>query len=221
VSTEPTPRDPALELLDRLRDEARERVGRELDDLRAHLIKCCEHSIERLRKCGFVSLESVTSVVIALTEVAASERDRANRFSNLLKSTEAELESVRATREAQVAEAPEADPRDGGETARRLEQELHDARETASRAAQEQRAELAASRDRLQHLIDAQSLELIELRRVVEKANCGAPAIRPPALDAGRPALSARERLAETLPFDALDAALSATPPVKDWPKAV
>ena len=65
------------------------------------------------------------------------------------------------------------------------------------------------------------SLELIELRRVVEKANCGAPAIRPPALDAGRPALSARERLAETLPFDAIDAALSATPPVKDWPKAV
>ena len=109
MSTEPTPRDPALELLDRLRDEASERVGRELDDLRTHLIKCCEHSIERLRKCGFVSLESVTSVVVALTEVAASERDRANRLSNLLESAESELESV------------QADHRDGGETARRLD----------------------------------------------------------------------------------------------------
>jgi hypothetical protein len=221
VSTEPTPRDPALELLDRLRDEASERVGRELDDLRAHLIKCCEHSIERLRKCGFVSLESVTSVVVALTEVAAGERDRANRLSNLLKSTEAELESVRATREAQVEEAPEADPRDRGEAAVRLEQELHAMRETAARAAEEQRTEFAASRDRLQHVIDAQSLELIELRRALGKANHGAPAVRPPALDAGRPVLSARERLAETLPFDAIDAALSATPPVTDWPKAV
>jgi septal ring factor EnvC (AmiA/AmiB activator) len=204
VSTEPTPRDPALELLDRLRDEASQHVGRELDDLRAHLIKCCEHSIERLRKCGFVSLESVTSVVVALTEVAASERDRANRLSNLLKSTEAELEGVRATREAQVE----------------LEQELQDARETAARAAEAQRAEFATSRNRLQHVIDAQSLELIELRRVLEKANRGAPAVRPPALDAGRPARSPRERLAETLPFDAIDAALSATPPVTDWPRA-
>ena len=185
---------------DRLRDEASQHVGRELDDLRAHLIKCCEHSIERLRKCGFVSLESVTSVVVALTEVAASERDRANRLSNLLKSTEAESAS--------------------GETARRLEQELHDARETATRAAEEQRAAFAASRNRLQHVIDAQSLELIELRRGLEKANGGAPPVRPPALDAGRPALSARERLAETLPFDAIDAALSATPPVTDWPRA-
>jgi DNA repair exonuclease SbcCD ATPase subunit len=211
VSTEPTPRDPALELLDRLRDEASERVGRELDDLRAHLIKCCEHSIERLRKCGFVSLESVTSVVVALTEVAASERDRANRLSNLLESAESELESV------------QADHRDGGETARRLEQELHDARDTATRAAEEQRAQFAASRDRLQHVIDAQSLELMELRRELGKANRGAeaPVARRPALDAGRPALSARERLAETLPFDAIDAALSATPPVTDWPKAV
>ena len=216
MSTEPTPRDPALELLDRLRDEASERVGRELDDLRAHLIKCCEHSIERLRKCGFVSLESVTSVVVALTEVAASERDRANRLSNLLKSTEAELESVRATREAQVEEM-----RDCGDAAVQLEQELHAVRETATRAAEQQRAEFAASRDRLQHVIDAQSLELIELGRVLEKAKRGAPAVRSSALDAGRPALSARERLAETLPFDAIDAALSATPPVTDWPKAV
>lgn len=205
MSTEPTPRDPALELLDRLRDEAGERVGRELDDLRAHLIKCCEHSIERLRKCGFVSLESVTPVVVALTEVAASERDRANRLSNLLKSTEAELGSVRATREAQTE----------------LEQELQDARSAAIRDAEAQRAELAASRDRFQQVIDAQSLELLELRRVLGKANRGAPAVRPPALDAGRPALNARERLAETLPFDAIDAALSATPPVEDWPKAV
>ena len=130
VSTQPTPRDPSLELLDRLRDEASERVGRELDDLRTHLIKCCEHSIERLRKCGFVSLESVTSVVVALTEVAASERDRANRLSNLLESAESELESV------------QADHRDGGETARRLEQELNDARDTATRAAEEERARI-------------------------------------------------------------------------------
>ena len=217
VSTESSPQDPALELLDRLRHEASERVRRELDDLRAHLIKCCEHSIERLRKGGFVSLESVTSIVVAATEVAASERDRANRLSNLLKSAEAELGSIRAAREAQNAGVAS----DDGETARRLEQELQDARETATRAAGEQRAAFAASRDRLQHVIDAQSLELIELRRVLEKANGGAPAVRPPALDAGRPALSARERLAETLPFDAIDAALSATPPVTDWPKAV
>lgn len=217
MSTESTPRDPALELLDRLRDEASERVGRELDDLRAHLIKCCEHSIERLRKCGFVSVEAVTSVVVALTEVAASERDRANRLSNLLRSAEAELESVRAARQTQIAGEPQADPRDGDETTRRLEQELHDARETG----EVQRAEFSASRDRLQHVIDAQSLELIELRRMLGKANHGAPAVRPPTLDAGRPALSARERLAETLPFDAIDAALSATPPVTDWPKAV
>ncbi len=221
MSTESSPQDPALELLDRLRDEASQRVGRELDDLRAHLIKCCEHSIDRLRKGGFVSLESVTSIVVAATEVAASERDRANHLANLLKSTEAELESVRAVRQTRMAGEPEADPLDWDETARRLEQELHDARETATRAAEEQRAAFAASRDRLQHVIDAQSLELIELRRVLEKVNHGALAIRPPALDAGRPVLTARERLAETLPFDAIDAALSATPPVTDWPKAV
>ena len=201
MSTEPTPRDPALELLDRLRDEASERVGRELDDLRAHLIKCCEHSIERLRKCGFVSLESVTSVVVALTEVAASERDRANRLSNLLKSAEAELESVSVRRDSSRSCMTRVRPRPGPPRNSVLT--------------------FAASRHRLQHVIDAQSLELIELRRVLEKANRGAPAVRPPALDAGRPALSARERLAETLPFDAIDAALSATPPVTDWPKAV
>ena len=198
MSTEPTTRDPALELLDRLRDEASQheaalakaldRVSAALDEMRAKVVQL-----------------PPDSVVVALTEAAASERDRANRFSNLLKSTEAELKSVRATREAQVE----------------LEQELHDARETAARAAEEQRAGFAASRDRLQHVIDAQSLELIELRRVLGKANHGAPAVRLPALDAGRPALSARERLAETLPFDAIDAALSATPPVADWPEAV
>ena len=137
----------------------------------------------------------------------------------MLKSAEAELESIRAAREAQNAGV--ADFRDCGETALRLEPELHATRETATRAAEKQRAEIAASRHRLQHVIDAQSLELIELRHVLEKANGGAPAVRPPALDAGRPVLSARERLAETLPFDAIDAALSATPPVTDWPKAV
>ena len=50
----------------------------------------------------------------------------------------------------------------------------------------------------------------MELRQELGKANRGAeaPVARRPALDAGRPALSARERLAETLPFDAIDAAL-------------
>jgi hypothetical protein len=228
VSTESSPRDPALELLDRLRDEASERVGRELDDLRAHLIKCCEHSIERLRQCGFVSLESVTSVVVALTEVASSERDRANRLGALLKSTEAELESVRA-HQLQIEAAPKAEPRERSEMAIHLEKELEAARTNATRAAEEQRAKFAASRDRLQDVIDAQSLELIELRRQLEKANRGSqaaagsqpPAVKRPTLDAGRPVQSARERLAETLPFDAIDAALSATPPVNDWPKAV
>jgi hypothetical protein len=223
VSAESSPHDPALELLDRLRHEASERVGRELDDLRAHLIKCCEHSIERLRQCGFVSLESVTSVVVALTEVAASERERANRLGTLLKSSEAELESVRAGCQPQIDEILEAEPRERSEMAIHLEKELAAARVHADRTAEEQRAEFAASRDRLQHVIDAQSLELIELRRELEKANRGAqaPATRRPALDAGRPVQSARERLAETLPFDAIDAALSATPPVTDWPKAV
>ena len=235
MSTESSPRDPALELLERLRHEASERVGRELDDLRAHLIKCCEHSIERLRQCGFVSLESVTSVVVALTEVASSERDRANRLGALLKSTEAELESVRAGHQSQIEAAPEAEPRGRSEMAIHLEKELDAARTNATRAAEEQRAEFAASRARLQHVIDAQSLELIELRRELEKANRGTqapagtqppagpqpPTVKLPTLDAGRPAQSARERLAETLPFDAIDAALSATPPVNDWPKAV
>jgi hypothetical protein len=223
VSTESSPRDPALELLDRLRDEASDRVGRELDDLRAHLIKCCEHSIDRIRKGGFVSLESVTSVVVALTEVAASERERANRLGHLLKSAEAELEGVRAgSPPPLVEEELESASAERSEMSVHLEKELHAAREAAARAAEDQRAELAASRDRLQHVIDAQSLELIELRRELEKATRGLQAsVVRPALDAGRPLQSARERLAETLPFDAIDAALSATPPVTDWPKAV
>lgn len=235
MSIESSPQDPALDLLERLRHEASERVGRELDDLRAHLIKCCEHSIERLRECGFVSLESVTSVVVALTEVAAGERERANRLGALLKSTEAELESVRAASQPPIETVSQLEPPERSEMAIHLEKELEAARAHAVRSAVEQRAEFAVSRDRLQHVIDVQSLELIELRRELEKANRGtrAPAApQPPVgtqphagtrptLDAGRPAQSARERLAETLPFDAIDAALSATPPVSDWPKAV
>ena len=168
----------------------------------------------------------MTSVVVALTEVAASERERANRLGTLLKSTEAELESLRAGSQLKIEADPEAAPPERSEMAIHLEKELDAARANAVRAADEQQAEFAASRDRLQHVIDAQSLELIELRRELEKANRGAqppqpPVARRPPLDAGRPAQTARERLAETLPFDAIDAALSATPPVNDWPKAV
>ena len=109
MATESSPLDPSLELLDRLRDEASERVGRELDDLRAHLIKCCEHSIERLRDCGFVSLESVTPVVEALAGMAASERERANHLDNLLRSTETELEGLRAEHQALTDSSRQAD----------------------------------------------------------------------------------------------------------------
>jgi Skp family chaperone for outer membrane proteins len=210
-------RDPALELLENLGQAASERVGRELDDLRAHLIKCCEHTIERLRKGGFVALESVTPVVDALTAVAASERDRANHLASLLKSAEAELESLRAACQSQR----ETDDRDRRETTARLEQELQDAREGAVKAADEKHAELTASRHHFQRIIDAQSLQLVELKRQLEKPNNGVAPLARPSLEAGRPLPSVRERLAETLPFDAIDAALSATPPVSEWPKAV
>jgi predicted nucleic acid-binding Zn-ribbon protein len=216
VATKSSPLDPSLELLDRLRDEASERVGRELDDLRAHLIKCCEHSIERLRDCGFVSLESVTPVVEALAGMAASERERANHLDNLLRSTETELDGLRAEHQAR-----QADTVDCREVAIRLERELDQAREAAAKAADDSAAELVASRTRFQQVVDTQSLELVRLKRELEQANRGDRLAGRPALDAGRGPLTARERLAETLPFEAIDAALSATPPVAEWPKAV
>ena len=220
MSTTPAHPDPALELLARLRSEASERVARELDDLRAHLIKCCEHSIARLRECGFVSLDSVTPIVEALTGVAASERERANHLASLLKSTETELEMVRAECQAQAEAARQADAVDPQMTVR-LEDELDDRSDAANGAAKDQTEELAASRTRFQQLIDAQSLELVRLKRELEQANRAARVNGLPALDAGRAPLTPRERLAETLPFDTIDAALSATPPVAAWPKAV
>jgi chromosome segregation ATPase len=220
VATESSPLDPSLELLERLRDEASERVGRELDDLRAHLIKCCEHSIERLRDCGFVSLESVTPVVEALAGMAASERERANHLDNLLRATETELEELRAEHQTLTDSAREADT-DCREMATRLERELDHAREAAAKAVDDSAAELVASRTRFQQVIDAQSLELVRLKRELDQANRGDRIAGRPALDAGRGPLTARERLAETLPFEAIDAALSATPPVAEWPKAV
>jgi len=220
VATESSPLDPSLELLERLRDEASERVGRELDDLRAHLIKCCEHSIERLRDCGFVSLESVTPVVEALAGMAASERERANHLDNLLRATETELEGLRAEHQTLTDSAREADT-DCREIATRLERELDHAREAAAKAVDDSAAELVASRTRFQQVIDAQSLELVRLKRELDQANRGYRIAGRPALDAGRGPLTARERLAETLPFEAIDAALSATPPVAEWPKAV
>jgi len=220
VATESSPLDPSLELLERLRDEASERVGRELDDLRAHLIKCCEHSIERLRDCGFVSLESVTPVVEALAGMAASERERANHLDNLLRATETELEGLRAEHQTLTDSAREADT-DCREMATRLERELDHAREAAAKAVDDSVAELVASRTRFQQVIDAQSLELVRLKRELDQANRGDRIAGRPALDAGRGPLTARERLAETLPFEAIDAALSATPPVAEWPKAV
>ena len=220
MATESSPLDPSLELLERLRDEASERVGRELDDLRAHLIKCCEHSIERLRDCGFVSLESVTPVVEALAGMAASERERANHLDNLLRATETELEGLRAEHQTLTDSAREADT-DCREIATRLERELDHAREAAAKAVDDSAAELVASRTRFQQVIDAQSLELVRLKRELDQANRGDRIAGRPALDAGRGPLTARERLAETLPFEAIDAALSATPPVTEWPKAV
>ena len=220
MATESSPLDPSLELLERLRDEASERVGRELDDLRAHLIKCCEHSIERLRDCGFVSLESVTPVVEALAGMAASERERANHLDNLLRATETELEELRAEHQTLTDSAREADTH-CREIATRLERELDHAREAAAKAVDDSAAELVASRTRFQQVIDAQSLELVRLKRELDQANRGDRIAGRPALDAGRGPLTARERLAETLPFEAIDAALSATPPVAEWPKAV
>ena len=70
-------------------------------------------------------------------------------------------------------------------------------------------------------MIDAQSLELVRLKKELEQANRGDQLAGRPALDIGRGPLTARERLAETLPFEAIDAAISATPPVAEWPKAV
>jgi len=221
VATQSSPRDPSLELLERLRDEASERVGRELDDLRAHLIKCCEHSIERLRDCGFVSVESVTPVVEALAGMAASERERANHLDNLLRATETELEGLRAVHQALTDSARQADTVDCSEKAIRLERELDHAREAAAKAAGDSAADLVASRTRFQQVIDAQSLELVRLKKELEQANRGDRLAGRPALDAGRGPLTARERLAETLPFEAIDAALSATPPAAEWPKAV
>lgn len=220
MATQSSPRDPSLELLERLRDEASERVGRELDDLRAHLIKCCEHTIERLRASGFVSVESVTPVVEALAGMAASERERANHLDNLLRSTETELEGLRVEHQA-LTDSRQADTVDCSEMAFRLEQELDHAREAAVKAVDDSAAELMASRTRFQQVIDAQSLELVRLKKQLEQANRGDRLAGRPALDAGRGPLTARERLAETLPFEAIDAALSATPPVAEWPKAV
>lgn len=220
MATQSSPREPSLELLERLRDEASERVGRELDDLRAHLIKCCEHTIERLRASGFVSVESVTPVVEALAGMAASERERANHLDNLLRSTETELEGLRVEHQA-LTDSRQADTVDCSEMAFRLEQELDHAREAAVKAVDDSAAELMASRTRFQQVIDAQSLELVRLKKQLEQANRGDRLAGRPALDAGRGPLTARERLAETLPFEAIDAALSATPPVAEWPKAV
>lgn len=220
MATPSSPREPSLELLERLRDEASERVGRELDDLRAHLIKCCEHTIERLRASGFVSVESVTPVVEALAGMAASERERANHLDNLLRSTETELEGLRVEHQA-LTDSHQADTVDCSEMATRLERELDHAREAAAKAVDDSSAELVASRTRFQQVIDAQSLELVRLKRQLEQANRGDRLAGRPALDAGRGPLTARERLAETLPFEAIDAALSATPPVAEWPRAV
>jgi hypothetical protein len=217
------PKDTAAELLNDLRHAASQRVGRELDDLRAHLIKCCEHSIQRLSKMGFVSLESVTPIVEAFADVAESERKRASHLADLLTAAETRLESVRAECEAQLTAARQQEARECREITERFERKLAEAR-VAGRSVEEHRLDLAVSRSQFQQIIDAQSLQLAELKRELELARRTPPAVgsAPAPVAAKQPAvLTARERLAETLPFDAIDAALSATPPVVDWPQAV
>jgi hypothetical protein len=211
-----------------------DRVKSELDELRSGLISWSEQALERFRDAGLVPFETVSGLIQELAAITTAERQRAAGLEDALRSAKAE-----------VAAAHETIARVREEAAARLESELRvsrEAAEVANAAAIKARAQLTAVQGRSQQIADEQALQLIEFKRELDnvatelrRAKAGMETMQQDAV-VHRPEIPAvptiasgpvpvavdldrRRRSADTLQFDAIEAALADSPPVLEWPR--
>jgi PAB1-binding protein PBP1 len=221
-----------------LQSASADRIKSELEELRTGLIAWSEQALDRFRDTGLVPLETVSGVIQELAAITTAERQRAASLEEALRAAKAELETAHQTT-ARVRQ----------EAAVHLENELkasREAAEVASAAAIRARAQLTAVQNRSQQIVDEQALQLMEFKRELEtvasevrRARGGMETMqrvavaRLPELPAvpSMPAALAvphvvthepdrrQRRSADTLQFDAIEAALADSPPVLEWPR--
>jgi len=180
VSTTHDLEERRVDLLATLQGEAT-RFERELDETGSAVAVCCEQSLGRLRDTRWVSLDTVSRLVDELSTAAALERARATSLAADLQATRSDVENVRALGQVAVSAAYEAAVRDRDEDVAQFNRELNAARELARSAAAAEaqvRQELAAVRIRSQEIVDAQMLQLIELKRELDQASAQAERAR-------------------------------------------
>jgi predicted nucleic acid-binding Zn-ribbon protein len=138
----------------------------------------------------------------ALAGKAAAERERADELAAALALTKAELQAFRAQCEGNIDAARHE--------AARLRRELSEAQETLRSAVAGEatlREEMSNMRSHYQEVVDSQTLQLLELTRELTT--------RAPALVRARRAVAAMTRSSDaddSLSFDAIEAALAASP---------
>ena len=224
-----------------LRSPSADRIKSELEEMRSGLIAWSEQALERFRGAGLVPLDTVSGVIQELAAITTAERQRAANLEEALRSAQAELEAAHRAA-ARVREEAAAHL----ESELRVSRE---AAELANAAAVKARAQLTAVQSRSQQIADEQALQLIEFKRELDnvaaelrRAKAGMEAMqqeavvhRPemptvptiptvPALPSVPVPVTAdrdrrQRRSADTLQFDAIEAALADSPPVLEWPR--
>jgi hypothetical protein len=230
------------------------------------MANCCEQSLTRLQEARWISLDDASRMVAECYEAAESERTRAAHLAADLEAAKHELDEVRAVCrmevetanreidevrtqcEVEIAIAREAASRHRDERVAAYTRELNAARERAAAAIDAEaklRERLAAMEARNQamearnqEIVDAQMLQLVELKRELQRTSTDADRTRATAETANRDATAKPgERAVSEQPgaiepqprpmeakrnhltpeFEAIDAVLAGSPPVPAW----
>jgi hypothetical protein len=251
----------AVDLLTTMQSKAIERFELELSDLRTTMMAmatCCEQSLARLRDARWVSFDAAARLVTGLSEAAKAERSRASHLSADLEAAKRDLDGVRAEcrmeigaarheldnvrtqceMEIAVARKAALHYRDESAVFTRELNAAHEVAALAKDAEASVREELNAMQARNQEIVDAQTLQLVELKRQLERASAEADLARAAAESANREAVAKlaqravleQPRAVESQPrpveanrnlltpqFEAIDAVLAGSPPVAAW----
>lgn len=220
-----------VDALAAIRTEARQRLAQELLDVRTTLVASYGEAMARLDNDRWVPSDLVARLVNEISAAAAAERERGDALAKALELAQAEVQSIRTESQATIIAARE--------TAARFERELNASRDEAQSAAAAEahvRTELAAVRTRYQDILDSQMLQLVEFKREIEHAEKSDPArtaatatvpitsTRPGRPETTRPTVNVRgqqDRNGGAPAFDAIEAALAASPPLGRWPRVV
>jgi chromosome segregation ATPase len=251
----------AVDPLTEMQSKAIERFELELSDLRTTMMAmatCCEQSLTRLRDARWISFDAASRLVTDLSQAAEAERSRASHLSADLEAAKRELDNVRAACrtelgaakheldnvrtqcEMEIAVARKAALHYRAETAA-FTRELNAAHELAASAKDAEarmREELNALQASNQEIVEAQKLQLVELKRKLEHASADADRARAAAELANRQAVAklAQQAVHEqphavesqprpveanrnllTPQFEAIEAVLAGSPPVAAW----